>query len=74
METMHGAEHAAGGIISVTAKVAPPIAVTGMQFMGYAVADWVMLLTLLYTIVQLGLLLWDRFKKNGTRRNIKKSS
>lgn len=71
---MQAAETAMSGTATV-AKVAPPIAVTGMQFFGYAVADWVMVLTLVYTAVQLGLLVWDRIKKRANkRRNTKESS
>lgn len=70
--SVQAAETAASSAVAATAKVAPPIAVTGMQFAGYAVADWVMLLTLIYTVIQLGLLIWDRYKKfNAKKRDSK---
>ena len=35
------------------AKVAPPITVSGMTLAGYPLSDWVLVLTALYTVVQL---------------------
>jgi len=52
-------------------KVTPPLAVTGMQILGYGLSDWVLLLTLIYTAIQLGFLLFDRFKKHSVARKKK---
>ena len=54
-------------------KAAPPAAVTGMHLMGFPVADWLACAMLVYTLVQLGLLLEKRFllpkgKQNGNSR------
>lgn len=44
-------------IAAVTAKATPPVAVTGMHIVGYPLADWLVLLTLIYTTLQIVVLL-----------------
>lgn len=39
------------------AKVAPPITVTSMTIAGYPMSDWVLLLTAIYTVVQISILI-----------------
>lgn len=50
--------------IAATAKAAPPLAVTGITIAGYPLADWVLVATLLYTVLQILVvarrLLWQR--------------
>ena len=38
-------------------KAAPPLTITGMTMLGFPISDWVLLLTALYTILQIYLLL-----------------
>ena len=38
------------------AKAAPPLTVTGMTIMGFPISDWVLLLTAVYTGLQITLL------------------
>ena len=35
-----------------TAKVAPPVVATGMTVAGYPLSDWLILLTIIYTVLQ----------------------
>lgn len=52
-----------------TVKVAPPIAVTGMHFLGYGVADWVLTLTAVYTILQIVVLVRDKIYYSELKRH-----
>lgn len=52
-----------------TVKVAPPIAVTGMHFLGYGVADWVLALTAVYTILQIVVLIRDKIYYSELKRH-----
>ena len=36
-----------------TAKVAPPVVATGMTVAGYPLSDWLILLTIIYTVLQI---------------------
>lgn len=38
-------------------KAAPPIAITSMTILGFPMSDWVLLLTAIYTIMQIVLML-----------------
>lgn len=42
---------------AVTAKVTPPIVVSGMVVAGYPIQDWLIVLTIIYTVIQIVLLL-----------------
>lgn len=47
-------------------KAAPPVAVTGAMIAGMSPAEWVTALTLLYLLMQIGLLLpkyWAQFRE-----------
>lgn len=48
-------------VLVAAVKVAPPVAITGMTLAGYPLADWLILATLVYTILQFLLLLEKRF-------------
>ena len=49
-------QHAAEvGIVSV--KVAPPVVVSGMVVVGYPIQDWLIVLTIIYTVIQIVLLM-----------------
>lgn len=41
----------------VTAKVAPPVVVSGMVVAGYPLQDWLIVLTIIYTVIQIVLLM-----------------
>lgn len=49
--------------VADVAKAAPPITVTGMTIIGIPVQDWVLLLTLVYTLLQI-LIIARRFMLN----------
>ena len=38
-------------------KAIPPLAVTGMTFLGFPMSDWVLALTAIYTAMQIALLM-----------------
>lgn len=57
-------------IIAAT-KAAPPITVSGMTMFGIPLNEVVLLVTLLYTVLQIGWFVWDHFIKdkiNGRKR------
>lgn len=37
------------------AKAAPPITITSMSILGFPMSDWVLLATLIYTVIQIGI-------------------
>ena len=39
-------------IVAVTAKATPPVTVSGMYLAGHPLADWLVLMTLIYTTLQ----------------------
>mgnify|MGYP003441509434 FL=1 len=41
----------------VTAKVTPPVVVSGMVIAGYPLQDWLIVLTIIYTVIQIVLLM-----------------
>lgn len=42
---------------TVTAKVTPPVVVSGMVIAGYPLQDWLIVLTIIYTVIQIVLLM-----------------
>ena len=51
---------------AVTAKVTPPVVVSGMVVAGYPLQDWLIVLTIIYTVIQIVLLLpklWQMWRK-----------
>lgn len=50
-------EHHAGEVAVAAAKASPPLAVTGMHLSGHPLQDWLVLATLVYTVLQIILLL-----------------
>lgn len=50
-------EHHAGEVAVAAAKASPPLAVTGMHLLGHPLQDWLVLATLVYTVLQIILLL-----------------
>lgn len=62
------AEHAQhiAEVGAVTAKVTPPVVVSGMVIAGYPLQDWLIVLTIIYTVIQIVLLLpklWQMWRK-----------
>lgn len=58
--------------LSGAAKATPPLAVCGGILSGVSLSDWVLLATLLYTVLQTYFLLrdrWERYKEkpNGSK-------
>lgn len=49
------AERFGGETAAALGKVAPPVAVSGLTVAGVSLQDWVLILTALYTLVQLAL-------------------
>ena len=54
-EHLQAAHHAQEAAVAV-AKVTPPVAATGMTLAGYPLADWLILVTILYTVLQIAVL------------------
>lgn len=59
-------------IAAVTAKATPPMAVTGMHLAGYPLADWLVLATLVYTVLQVIVLLHRLYLQHINRCDIQK--
>ena len=55
-------------------KVAPPVTATAWIVSGHSLQDWLVLATLIYTCVQLALLLEKRFRLQHRRARDKKST
>ena len=61
-------------IVTEVAKAAPALTVGGLTLFGVGLADWVLLATLVYTVLQVGFLLRDKMyrpmkdKRNGSKR------
>lgn len=65
MESQH-TTHAVAEI----SKATPPIAVGGLTLFGVGLSDWVLILTLIYTILQIGFLIRDKvWRHYGRKRN-----
>ena len=50
-------QHAGEGVSMSVVKLTPPVAVSSMAVLGFHVQDWLVLLTILYTLLQIVLLL-----------------
>ena len=47
-------------IVTEVAKAAPALTVGGLTLFGVGLADWVLIVTLVYTLLQVGFLLRDK--------------
>lgn len=56
-ELSHEHAEAAGGVTVAAAKLAPPVVAIGMHLFGIPLSDWLILATLVYTVLQITLLL-----------------
>ena len=61
-----GHELAVGVVVSA-AKTAPPVVVSAFTLAGHPMQDWVLLATLVYTVLQI-ILLWPKFRDWNKRR------
>jgi len=52
---------------AVTAKITPPVVVSGMVIAGYTLQDWLIVLTIIYTVIQIVLLLPKLWQMWGSR-------
>lgn len=48
-------------IVTEAARAAPAVTVTGLTLFGVSLADWVLILTLLYTVLQMFFLIRDKW-------------
>lgn len=64
------ADLARSDIVASAVKSIPPVSVASATLLGYPMADWVMLLTIIYTVLQIFALVRDKFLPN--RRKQKK--
>jgi len=48
------------GAVLETLRAAPPITVGGLTLFGSSLEDWVLILTALYTVLQIGFLIRDK--------------
>lgn len=58
MDTKHSLEY----LVEAT-KASPPVTVTGLAIAGASLQDWVLMLTALYTLLQIFLLVRKYFKE-----------
>lgn len=61
------AEHES--VASVAAKVAPGVVAGGQPLFGYTLPEWAAIAGIVYTVVQLGFLLYDRYKASKEKAN-----
>ena len=57
----------AGGAAGGAAKTAPRVVVSAFTLAGHPMQDWVLLATLVYTVLQI-ILLWPKFRDWNQRR------
>lgn len=50
----------ANGAVIETLRAAPPLTVGGLTLFGIGLSDWVLILTALYTVLQIGFLIRDK--------------
>ena len=50
-------------VLVETVKLAPAVAVSGFTLFGYPLSAWAQLVTIIYTIILLAFLIYDRFIK-----------
>lgn len=53
------------GTVMEVGKAVPPLAVTGATFYGVTLQDWVLAATLLYTLMQIGHLIYKFVNKRA---------
>lgn len=61
------AELARSDIVASAVKSIPPVSVASATLLGYPLADWVLLLTAVYTILQICAIVRDKFWPHGRK-------
>lgn len=59
-------------VVVSAVKAAPPVSMVGMHFLGYGIADWLVAVTLVYTILQVVVLLRDKVFYSELKRQEEK--
>ena len=59
-------------LVTEAAKAAPAVTVGGLTLFGVGLSDWVLLVTLIYTLLQVGFLLRDKWYTPRKIRNGRK--
>lgn len=54
---------------AVVYKVAPAVALGGQPIFGYTLPEWAAIAGIVYTLVQLGLLIYDRVQKHRKEKD-----
>ena len=54
---MDNSQHLENGLTMAAAKVSPPVIVSGLTVAGVQLQDWLIMATLLYTVIQIIILL-----------------
>lgn len=59
--------------VTEATRAAPPVAVGGLTLGGVGLSDWVLIATLVYTVLQVGFLIRDKWyrprkDRNGSKR------
>lgn len=62
----HVADLARSDVVNSAVKAAPPVGVTAATLLGLQLSDWVMIATLVYTVLQMIFLLRDKLFGKGS--------
>lgn len=54
-----------GDLMVAAGKASPPIMVSGAAVAGFSLQDWVLIATLVYTVLQIALLVYNFLKKRA---------
>lgn len=52
-------------------KAVPPVGVTGTLFLGLPLSEWLVILTIIYTALQIGYLVWNMVHKEKAKLKAK---
>ena len=53
MNNLDNSQHLENGLTMAAAKVSPPVIVSGLTVAGVQLQDWLIMATLLYTVIQI---------------------
>lgn len=54
-----------GDFMAAVGKASPPLGVSAAAVMGFSLQDWVLIATLVYTVLQIALLVYKFLKKRA---------
>lgn len=57
-----------GDFVSAITKASPPVSVTAMTLAGVSLQEWVLIATLVYTILQITFLIYGKLKEYNGRK------